>query len=202
MIWPHTDCCLSVSLSLVRSSLHGMFHRLFARQRPLLATRALVCGAVMGATALVASQQKAAASDMPLHAPEMPWSHGGWAASFDTASLRRGLMVYQQVCAACHSMKHIPFRALVGVTHDTDGAKVHILWVHRCVLGILQCDVWCWFSLARSCLGIVVCHLHSLVASDTGSGGQVRCDRRPERRGRNVHAARTVGRLLPLAVPE
>lgn len=32
-------------------------------------------------------------------------------------------MVYQQVCAACHSLQHIPFRALVGVTHDVDGAK-------------------------------------------------------------------------------
>jgi ubiquinol-cytochrome c reductase cytochrome c1 subunit len=38
-------------------------------------------------------------------------------------SLRRGFQVYREVCAACHSLNRIPYRALVGVTHTVDEAK-------------------------------------------------------------------------------
>lgn len=37
--------------------------------------------------------------------------------------MRRGFQVYQQVCAACHSMKYIAFRHLVGVTHTENEAR-------------------------------------------------------------------------------
>ncbi|KAI9893640.1 MAG: cytochrome c1 [Vezdaea aestivalis] len=37
--------------------------------------------------------------------------------------LRRGFQVYQEVCAACHSLSRIPYRSLVGVTHTVDEAK-------------------------------------------------------------------------------
>ncbi|EDN97936.1 hypothetical protein SS1G_12792 [Sclerotinia sclerotiorum 1980 UF-70] len=37
--------------------------------------------------------------------------------------LRRGFQVYQEVCASCHSLSRIPYRALVGVTHTVDEAK-------------------------------------------------------------------------------
>lgn len=39
------------------------------------------------------------------------------------ASIRRGFQVYQQVCAACHSMNLVHFRDLVGVSHTEDEAK-------------------------------------------------------------------------------
>lgn len=32
-------------------------------------------------------------------------------------------MVYKQVCAACHSMKYIAYRNLVGVSHTEEEAK-------------------------------------------------------------------------------
>jgi ubiquinol-cytochrome c reductase cytochrome c1 subunit len=41
----------------------------------------------------------------------------------DTFSIRRGYEVYKQVCAACHSMKYIAYRNLVGVTHTEAEAK-------------------------------------------------------------------------------
>ena len=39
-------------------------------------------------------------------------------------SLRRGFHVYREVCAACHSLKRIPFRKLVGTMHTVDEMKV------------------------------------------------------------------------------
>lgn len=38
-------------------------------------------------------------------------------------SVRRGYEVYKQVCSACHSMKYIAYRNLVGVTHTEAEAK-------------------------------------------------------------------------------
>ena len=40
-----------------------------------------------------------------------------------TCSVRRGYQVYKQVCAACHSMRFIAYRNLVGVTHTEEEAK-------------------------------------------------------------------------------
>lgn len=37
--------------------------------------------------------------------------------------LRRGFQVYKEVCASCHSLSRVPYRALVGVTHTVDEAK-------------------------------------------------------------------------------
>ncbi|KAI4471802.1 cytochrome c1 [Holotrichia oblita] len=39
------------------------------------------------------------------------------------SSVRRGYEVYKQVCAACHSMRFVAYRDLVGVTHTEDQAK-------------------------------------------------------------------------------
>lgn len=38
-------------------------------------------------------------------------------------SIRRGYEVYKQVCAACHSLRFIAYRNLVGVSHTEDEAK-------------------------------------------------------------------------------
>ena len=40
-----------------------------------------------------------------------------------SCSMRRGFQVYQQVCAACHSMKYIAYRNLIGVTHTEEEAR-------------------------------------------------------------------------------
>jgi ubiquinol-cytochrome c reductase cytochrome c1 subunit len=49
-----------------------------------------------------------------LGATHYPWSHSGWMDSFDHGSVRRGFTVYQQVCAACHSLYLVHWRDLVG----------------------------------------------------------------------------------------
>jgi ubiquinol-cytochrome c reductase cytochrome c1 subunit len=53
-----------------------------------------------------------------LEAPKPPakrWSYDGMFGTFDRASLRRGLQVYREVCAACHSLKLVAYRHLEGV---------------------------------------------------------------------------------------
>jgi len=62
-------------------------------------------------------------ADLTLHAPKLGWSHSGPFDSLDHASMRRGYQVYKQVCAACHSMRYLAFRNLVGVTHTEEEAK-------------------------------------------------------------------------------
>merc|ERR1712115_129550 len=41
----------------------------------------------------------------------------------DHASIRRGYQVYKQVCAACHSLRYMAYRNLVGVSHTELEAK-------------------------------------------------------------------------------
>ncbi|XP_019871365.1 cytochrome c1, heme protein, mitochondrial [Aethina tumida] len=77
-----------------------------------------------GAGALLFALDKSVrASDLELHPPKNPWSHNGILSSLDHASIRRGYEVYKQVCAACHSMRFVAYRNLVGVTHTEAEAK-------------------------------------------------------------------------------
>ncbi|KAH8815428.1 cytochrome c1 heme protein [Xylogone sp. PMI_703] len=58
-----------------------------------------------------------------LHPTQYPWEHSKWLKTFDHQALRRGFQVYKEVCASCHSLSRVPYRALVGVTHTVDEAK-------------------------------------------------------------------------------
>jgi len=62
-------------------------------------------------------------AELALHPAKLPWDHKGHLDSLDHGSIRRGYMVYKQVCAACHSMRFLAFRNLVGVTHTEEEAK-------------------------------------------------------------------------------
>lgn len=42
---------------------------------------------------------------------------------FPQLRIRRGFQVYKEVCSACHSIKYIAFRNLVGVSHTEDEVK-------------------------------------------------------------------------------
>jgi ubiquinol-cytochrome c reductase cytochrome c1 subunit len=50
-----------------------------------------------------------------VHAPEQKWSFDGPFGTFDKKAAKRGLQVYQEVCAACHSMNLVAFRHLSGL---------------------------------------------------------------------------------------
>ena len=71
-----------------------------------------------------AHSQAVHASSNKAHLVPLPWSFLGPFDSLDHASVRRGFEVYKQVCAACHSMKYLAYRHLVGVTHTEEEAKI------------------------------------------------------------------------------
>merc|ERR1719230_405406 len=80
---------------------------------------AVAAGSIVGA----ATFSTVFASDAMIHPPAQPWSHGGFLQSFDAASIRRGHMVYSQVCASCHGLSRIAYRNLVGVCYSEAEAK-------------------------------------------------------------------------------
>jgi len=71
-----------------------------------------------------AYSQAVHASGNKAHLVPLPWSFRGPFDSLDHASVRRGFEVYKQVCAACHSLKFLAYRHLVGVTHTEEEAKI------------------------------------------------------------------------------
>ncbi|CAN9403853.1 unnamed protein product [Alternaria sp. RS040] len=58
-----------------------------------------------------------------LHPTQYPWEHEKWSKTFDHAALRRGFQVYREVCASCHSISRVPYRAVVGKFMTVDEAK-------------------------------------------------------------------------------
>lgn len=52
-------------------------------------------------------------------------------------SIRRGYEVYKQVCAACHSLKYIAYRNLVGVSHTEEEAKAEAAEVTKPIIIVL-----------------------------------------------------------------
>lgn len=63
-----------------------------------------------------------AAGDAPAP-PEQDWSFDGMFGTYDRASLQRGLLVYRNVCAACHSMKHLSYRNLTALGYSENQVK-------------------------------------------------------------------------------
>jgi len=43
------------------------------------------------------------------------WKHEGLFGTYDRAAAQRGLQVYQEVCAGCHSLRHVSFRTLADL---------------------------------------------------------------------------------------
>ncbi|MEX2650403.1 MAG: cytochrome c1 [Alphaproteobacteria bacterium] len=76
---------------------------------------AALAALTLGATAASASEGSELA--------EQPWSFNGLFGQFDRPSLQRGLQVYQEVCAACHSLKYVAFRNLADLGFTEDEAK-------------------------------------------------------------------------------
>mmetsp|Transcript_17679 Transcript_17679/g.24569 ORF Transcript_17679/g.24569 Transcript_17679/m.24569 type:complete len:290 (+) Transcript_17679:42-911(+) len=65
----------------------------------------------------------ASASSDELQPPQYPWSHRFPWQAFDHASIRRGFVVYKQVCATCHSLDRIAYRNLVDSCYTKDEVK-------------------------------------------------------------------------------
>lgn len=60
----------------------------------------------------------------PLKTPDrQEWSFSGLLGTYDKAQLQRGLKVYREVCASCHSLKYVAFRDLKGLGYSAEQIK-------------------------------------------------------------------------------
>ena len=57
------------------------------------------------------------------HAEKLALSSNGVFGKFDKQQLQRGFQVYKEVCAACHSIKHVAFRDLTALGYNEAEVK-------------------------------------------------------------------------------
>lgn len=79
--------------------------------KPLFATIALSVGLSLGAAGTAGTTNAAEGITLP----EQTWSFDGLFGTFNRASAQRGLEVYKQVCASCHSMDLLSYRNLTNL---------------------------------------------------------------------------------------
>lgn len=65
----------------------------------------------------------ACASGDTVAPPSQAWSFEGPFGTFDRAAIQRGLKVYREVCAACHSLKRVSYRNLEDLGYDESQIK-------------------------------------------------------------------------------
>ena len=82
---------------------------------------ALLAG-LIGALMLLGAHAALAAGD-EVDIPDQDWQHEGVFGTFDRGSLQRGFQVFEEVCAACHSLRYIAFRNLVEIGFSEEEAK-------------------------------------------------------------------------------
>ncbi|MFC3174918.1 cytochrome c1 [Novosphingobium bradum] len=57
------------------------------------------------------------------HPKEVEFASNGAFGRFDNQQLQRGFKVYKEVCANCHSLKHVTFRDLKAIGYNDDEVK-------------------------------------------------------------------------------
>ena len=57
------------------------------------------------------------------HAKDVHFAQDGLFGKYDRAQLQRGLQVYKEVCAACHSLKYVAFRDLTALGYTEGQVK-------------------------------------------------------------------------------
>ena len=79
--------------------------------------------ALIAVTAGISVSGSTVASEAGKHPLQQQWSFDGAFGKYDQAALQRGWQVYQQVCAACHSLKYFRFRNLGDMGYDANMIK-------------------------------------------------------------------------------
>lgn len=72
---------------------------------------------------LTAAPQTVQAAGEGVPVPKFDWTFSGIFGTYDRASAQRGLQVYREVCAACHSLDYIAFRNLADLGYSEDEIK-------------------------------------------------------------------------------
>ncbi len=88
--------------------------KVFTRLAAVASTLVLAAGISLGAAS--AADEEGATPHYPLKKPkEQSWSFAGPLGQWDIGQLQRGLKVYSEVCAACHSLRLVSYRNLAGL---------------------------------------------------------------------------------------
>lgn len=87
--------------------------------RPGAAVATAIMAAVLG---LAGVAQAAEEAEKP---PRLSWSFSGVFGTFDRAEVQRGLQVYTEVCAACHTLRHVAYRHIAGIGFSADQIKAY-----------------------------------------------------------------------------
>jgi ubiquinol-cytochrome c reductase cytochrome c1 subunit len=74
-----------------------------------------IFGALALSAGLLFSAAPARAAGEAIPLPPVSFSFDGLFGTFDRGEAQRGLLVYKQVCAACHSMRHLSYRNLLEI---------------------------------------------------------------------------------------
>lgn len=82
----------------------------------------IAAAALAGVLTLTSVSGSASAADA-VHPPAEQWGFTGPFGTYDRKAARRGLQVYQDVCAACHSLNLLSFRHLSGLGFSEDEIK-------------------------------------------------------------------------------
>jgi cytochrome c1 len=77
------------------------------------------------AAAFLAGISTAHASAEKIELPDVDWSWKGPFGGFDKAQLQRGLQVYTEVCATCHSLNLVAYRNLAALGYNEDEIKAY-----------------------------------------------------------------------------
>ena len=85
--------------------------------------RAWVTVALSLATYNVVTPGYVTATEADEALPKQNWTFSGIFGSFDNASVQRGLQVYLEVCANCHSLEYVAYRNLSEIGYDDDQIK-------------------------------------------------------------------------------
>lgn len=73
--------------------------------------------------ALVGGGKAAHAAGAAEAPPHQDWHFSGMFGTYDKAAMQRGLKVYREVCAACHSLERVYFRNLEYIGYNEDQVK-------------------------------------------------------------------------------
>lgn len=85
--------------------------------------RAWVTVALSLATYNVVTPGYVTATEADQALPKQNWTFSGIFGSFDNASVQRGLQVYLEVCANCHSLEYVAYRNLSEIGYGDEQIK-------------------------------------------------------------------------------
>jgi ubiquinol-cytochrome c reductase cytochrome c1 subunit len=88
-------------------------------KRILRLAAAAILGAGLAGAALPANAAGGAAE-----VQDQDWSFNGPFGQYDRLALQRGLQVYLEVCAGCHSLKHVAYRNLADLGYSPEQVAV------------------------------------------------------------------------------